>query len=180
MQELHFTIDSSHMVHDRNGAFALFAGIFFLIISLAVYAGLYTINRSQETTQQQLTQQIQQKEDDLRPKVLDQIFSLQKKIASVSGILGTHGFSVNTFALVERDTHPRVSFESYAFSPKQLTILMKGVADDFGVLAKQISFLEGDQQVDKVEFGGVSLREDGRVTFDLTIYLVRSVLSTPQ
>ncbi|MDZ4286018.1 MAG: hypothetical protein U1A23_03760 [Candidatus Sungbacteria bacterium] len=168
------------MIHDRSGAFALFAGIFFFIISVSVYAGIYVINKSQETTQAQLIVQIQQKEDDLRPKVLDQIFSLQKKIESVSGIIGSHGFSVNTFTLVERDTHPLVSFESYIFSPKDNTITMKGIAEDYGVLAKQISFLEGDQSVDSVEFGGLSLRDDGRVTFNLKIHVMRSVLSTPQ
>ncbi len=180
MQESHVTIDSSAMIHDRSGAFALFAGIFFLIISVAVYAGIYLINKSQEATQQQLVAQIQQKEDDLRPKVLDQIFSLQKKIESVFEIIGSHGFSANTFTLVERDTHPRVSFESYLFSPKDNTIVMKGIAEDYGVLAKQISFLEGDQSVDNVEFGGLSLRDDSRVTFNLKIHLMRSVLSKPQ
>lgn len=179
MQESHFTIDSSRMINDRNGAFALFAGIFFLIISLAVYAGLYFINKSQEATQQELVAQIGQKEEDLRPNVLDQIFSLQKKIESVSGIIGSHSFSVNTFGLVERDTHPRVSFETYAFSPKNNTIAMKGLASDFEALAKQIGFMEGDKQIDKVEFGGLSLKDDGRVSFTLTIHLMRSVLLTP-
>jgi len=168
------------MIHDRSGAFALFAGIFFLVISVAVYAGLYLINRSQETTQAQLVVQIQQKEEDLRPNVLDQIFALQKKIENVSGLIGVHGFSANTFTLVERDTHPRVSFESYVFSPKDNTLVMKGVAEDYSVLAKQIAFMEGDKSVDKVEFGGLSLRDDGRVTFSLTVFVMRSVLATPQ
>ena len=81
-----------HTVSDRQGAVALFAGLFFFIISIAGYAGLYYLNISQEETQAQFIEQITQKEDDLRPKILDEIFSLQKNIKTISGILSLHTF----------------------------------------------------------------------------------------
>ena len=143
-----------------------------LVVSIAGYAGLYYLNKSQEDTQQQLIQQIQQKEDDLRPKILDQIFSVQKKLQTASAVLSSHQFSANTFGLIERDTHPRVKFESYSFSPKDHVINLKGEADDFAVLAGQIAFLEGDQQINKVEFSGLTLRENHHVSFGLAIYLM--------
>lgn len=168
------------MLSDRKGAFALFAGLFFFIISIMGYAGLYYLNKSQEDTQQQLIEQIRQKEDDLRPKVLDEIFSLQKKIKTVSGILSLHPFVGNTFALIERNTHPRVSFGSYSFSPKDRKISLKGEADDYGVIARQIAFLEGDQHIDRVEFGGLALKENHRVTFTMTIYVMPVLIATPE
>ena len=169
-----------HTVSDRKGAFALFVGLFFFIISIAGYAGLYYLNKSQEETQAQLIEQVQQKEDDLRPKLLDEIYSLQKKIKTISGILSLHPFVANTFALIERNTHPRVSFASYSFSPKDRKISLKGEADDYGVIARQIVFLEGDKQIDKVEFGGLALKDDRRVTFTMTIYVMPNAIAAPQ
>ena len=169
-----------HTVSDRQGAVALFAGLFFFIISIAGYAGLYYLNKSQEDTQQQLNEQIQQQEDDLRPKILDEIFSLQKKIKTISGILSSHSFAGNTFSLIERNTHPRVKFDSYSFSPKDRKISLKGEAGDYGVIARQIAFLEGDQHIDKVEFGGLALKENRRVTFTMTIFVLPTLIATPE
>lgn len=144
------------------------------------YAGLYYLNKEQEKTQAQLIERIQQKEDDLRPKVLDEIFALQKKIKTISSILSSHPFVGNTFALIERNTHPRVSFDSYNFSPKDRKISLKGEADNYGVIARQINFLEGDQQIDKVEFGGLALKDNRRVTFTMTVYVMPTLTATPQ
>ena len=166
------------MVSDRKGAFALFAGLFFLVITIAGYAGLYYINKSQDATQSELVAQIQQKEEDLRPKLLDQIFALQKRIQTVSAVLTSHIFVANTFAALERDTHPRVRFQSYAFSPTDNTITLKGEAGDYSVLAQQIAFLEGDQQIDRVEFGGLSLADNNRVSFNLTIRFLPTFTAT--
>ena len=171
---------ASVMVSDRKGAFALFAGLFLFVITLAAYAGLFYINKSQDDTQSQLVAQIQQKEDDLRPKLLDQIFALQKKMQTVSTVVGSHIFVTNTFAALERDTHPRVRFQSYAFSPLDNTISLKGEANDYSVLAEQIAFLEGDLQIDHVEFGGLSLADNNRVSFNLTIRFLPTLTATPQ
>lgn len=168
------------MLAERRGAFALFAALFLFVISIAGYAGLYFLNRSQEETQEALVQQIQQKEDDLRPKVLDQIFALQKKLQIVSAVVATHSFAQNTFTLLERDTHPRVRFGSYSFDPRAHTIVLTGETDDYGVLAKQIAFLEGDSQIDRVDFGGLKLNEKGQVSFSLTIRVMPSAIATPQ
>jgi len=186
-----FTIYSSDIPFDRSrvdvfgfasrrGAFALLAGLFFFIMSIAGYAGLYYLNKTQGATQEQLIQQVGQKEDDLRPKVLDEIFSLQKKIKSISALLSSHQFSRNTFGLIERDTHPRVSFNSYSFLPKDHKVSLKGEADSYSVIAQQIAFFEGDQQIDKVEFDGLALKDNRRVTFNMTIYVMPTLTATSQ
>ena len=169
------------IISDRKGAFALLASLFLLVITVAGYAGLFYLNKSQENAQTQFVQQIQQKEDDLRPKLLDQIFALQKRIQTVSGVISSHGFAAHTFSALERDTHPRVRFNKYTFAPKDRTIVLTGEADDFGVLARQIAFLEGDQQINKVEFGGLALSEENNhVLFNLTIHAMPSLTAAPQ
>ncbi len=170
---------SSTVMSDRSGAAGLIIGIFFLIITVAAYGGIFLLNKSQQDVQNQMVEQVRRKEDDLRPKVLDQIFMLQKKLKMTSGIISSHIFTQHTLTLLERDTHPRVIFESYTFSPKDNDIVLKGKTDDYGTLAQQIAFLEGDQNVDKVEFGGLSLGSDNRVSFGLTIHIVPSLVASP-
>lgn len=174
------TTHASHFFLDKKGAFALFVSLFVFVITTAGYAGLYYLNISQEETQQQFIEQIQQKEDDLRPKILDQIFSLQKKLQSASLVMNAHQFVANTFTVIERDTHPRVRFNSYAFSPEDRAIALVGEADDYSTLGRQIAFFEGDQQVDKVEFSGLSLNENNRVSFNLSLYLMPAVMTAPR
>lgn len=180
MHALYSTSNSFPLIAERKGVFALFAGLFFLVISLAGYAGLYYLNKSQEDTQAALVQQIQQKEDDLRPKILDQVFMLQKKLQIVSAVVAMHRFAQNTFTLLERDTHPRVRFDSYSFQPTEHSIVLKGEADDYAVLAKQIAFMEGDLQIDSVDFGGLKLNEKDQVSFNLTVHIMPSAIATSQ
>ena len=150
------------LISDRKGVFAIFASLFIFIVTLAGYAGLFYLNKSQDDTQARLIQQTQQKEDDLRPQVLDKIYALRKKLKTIGSVIATHQFTANTFTMLERDTHPRVTFESYTFSPGTRVIALKGKADNYTVLARQIAFLEGDEQIDKVEFGGLSLGDEDR------------------
>lgn len=174
------SLSSPLFITDRKGAFALFGSLFFLMISIAGYAGLYLLNRAQDNTQAALIQQIEQKEDDLRPKLLDQIALLQKRIQVVSTVLASHPFAQNTFRILERDTHPRVSFNSYSFKPEDRAVVLKGNTDSYSILAEQIAFLEGDPQIDRVEFGGLTINEQGKVSFNVTIHLIPSAITTIQ
>ena len=180
MQDTFITTDAAGFLSDRKGAFALFASLFLLVITLAGYAGLYYLNKSQQDAQAQFVQQIQQKEDDLRPKLLDQIFSLQKRLQTISAVISSHGFAANTLSALERDTHPRVRFGAYTFSPKDRTITLAGEADDFGTLARQIAFLEGDQQINNVDFGGLTLGANNRISFNMTIHILPILTASPQ
>ncbi len=179
MQHLSFS-NNSITFSDTKGAAALFISLFFFIISLAGFAGIYAINKSQDTAQEQLIAQIQQKEDDLRPKLLDQVFALQKKLIAASSILNSHRFQANTFAVLERDVHPRIRFTSYSLSPKEHKISLTGEADNYTVLGEQIAFLQGDQQINKVDFGGLTIDLNNKVSFNLTVFLLPSATAQPQ
>ena len=54
--------------------------------------------------------------------------------------------------------------------------MLKGEAGDYQTIAQQISLFESDVNINKLEFGGFSIREKGRVLFNLTLYLLPSAL----
>lgn len=174
MSPTYFSITS------REGAFAAYAAILIFVVSVSAYGGLYFLNKSQEGAQAVLIEQVRQKEEDLRPKILDTIFALQKKLQSISVVISSHTFSANTFSLVENNTHPYVQFTAYTFDGESLKISLKGEARDYSALAQQISLFESDAHINSVEFGGLSIREAGRVGFDLTLHLLPTALTFVQ
>ena len=180
MQETRYTINSSDFLNNRDGAFAIYAGIFIFILTISAYAGVFVLNKSKDATQQQYIEQIRQKEEDLRPKLLDQIFSLEKKLKSISAVISSHPFTKNTFALIEKNTHPRVQFSGYSFQPKDRKVIMKGEAQDYETLARQIAFLEAEPMINNLEFGGLSILENKHVSFTLTISLLPSAIAIAQ
>lgn len=154
-----------------------YAAILIFVVSISAYGGLYFLNKSQEGAQAVLIEQVRQKEEDLQPKILDTIFALQKKLQSISLVISSHSFSANTFSLIENDTHPYVQFTTYSFDKESNKVTLRGEAQDYQALAQQISLFESDVNVNNVEFGGLSMRETGRVAFNLTLYLLPTAVT---
>jgi len=166
-------------IHSQDGFFPLYASLFLFMISVACYGGLFFLNRSQDQAQQDFLEHIRLKAEDVRPKLLDQIFSLEKRLKNVGGVISTHKFSSNTLPLIESSTHPRVWFKNYRFDDRLQNVVMAGEAADFAVLARQISFFENNPQVEKLEFGGLTVTENRSVAFNLILFLKPTLLSVP-
>ena len=174
------TNHSSSFISDkRSGFLALYAALFVFVITIAATAGLFFFNQSQDQAQAKLIEQIKLKEEDLRPKLLDQIFSFDKKLKNAALVLSSHDFVSNTLAVIEKDTHPRVQFSDYQFDQESGNISMVGRAGDFAVLARQISFFESDPNVNSIEFGGVKTSDAGDfVDFKATVSLRPGFIAT--
>lgn len=164
------------ILRSQEGAFATYAAVLIFVVSISAYGGLYFLNKSQEGAQAVLIQQVLQKEEDLRPEGLDAIFALQKRLKSIGLVISSHSFSANTFSLIENNAHPRVAFTTYLFDGEVNKVVLQGEAENYQTLAKQISLLESDVNINKLEFGGLSVRDNGRVVFNLTLYLLPSAL----
>lgn len=162
------------VVQHENGFIPLYIGLLFFILAVAAYGGLLALNNSQAKAQSDLIEQIRLKEQDLQPKLLDQVYSMDKRLRNLSTALNDHRSSANIFPLIENDTHPLVRFSSYRYENKDNKVSLIGEAADFAVLAQQIAFFEGDPSIDKLEFGGVSLNDKGfgvkLVNFTVTLF----------
>jgi len=154
----------------------LFISLVIFLVTLAIYGGLVFYNRSQKAVYQELVDELQAKKDELRPEILNPIFLLDTRIKNLRSLLSNHTFTSNIFKLLEADTHPRVRFTSFNFNRDTKKIDMSAEAANYAVIAQQISILERDSLVDKVEFGGLSATANNTIGFRLAIVFKPTLL----
>ena len=148
----------------------------FMVIA-AAYGGLLLVNRSQAETRSQIIQEVGTKQEDLRPRVLDEIFQFDERIQRIRTAIVRHPLPSNLFSFVEQITHPQARFMNLNFSGDTNRLTMAGEAKSYAVLARQIAFLEGSPEIRHLEFGGLSRSKDGSVKFNLTIAFTPSFIT---
>ncbi|MBI4225187.1 MAG: hypothetical protein HY617_02560 [Candidatus Sungbacteria bacterium] len=142
------------------------SGIFFYIsllaflLVIAAYGGLIFLNRAQQTAQQEVLAQIDQKRQELRPELVQQIFSLENRFNAMKSLIQKHMFPSRTLAWLEQHTHPRVAFATFAFDSTSRKLALTGTADSLVSLNQQIAIFQQDPDIEKFEFNGLSLKKE--------------------
>ncbi len=146
------------------------------IASLVAAGGLFFYQRSLEATHADWQEQVRGQEEDLRPELLAQISDLSSSISVARELLSGHVFASHAFILLQSVTHPFVSFSSMSLSRDAKKIELSGVANSYRSVAEQVGLLETHPQVEKVDFGGLSVGERGLVNFRLAVIFKPSLL----
>lgn len=149
-------------------------GLFFLIV--VIFAGLALFNRSQARTRDELSKDIRVKQDELRPELLNQIFLLESRLENMQNLLDNHPFVSNSLKFLEDQTLPQVRFLNFDLKIDTRKLEMAGEAANYATLSEQIMLFEKHPQVEKVEFGGVTLGSGNLVNFRLSIIFRPSLL----
>ena len=148
------------------------------LVTAASYGGIYFLNKSQLMAQDDLEKEIKLKEEELRPELLNQIFLLETRLKNMRRLLSGHVRISNVLKFLENNTHPQVGFASFNFSADSRKVDLNGEAASYAVLAEQVGILERNREVEKVEFGGLSLGADNRPGFRLTVVVKPTLLQT--
>lgn len=162
-------------VRGGDSLFFYFSLLLFLA-SLAAYGGLALLNRAQGEAREELARAVGEKEAELRPELVNQIFLLDARLKNLRTLLSGHLFTSNIFRFLEGSTHPRVRFLSFNFLAQSRRIDMSGEAASYATVAEQVALFERHPHVEKVEFGGLSLGSNNLVNFKLTLMLRDAIL----
>lgn len=108
-------------------------------------------------------------ESDLRPHLIDQVLELSRRLEAGRAALGNHIFPSNIFEFLESTTLPQVRFTSFGYSFDAKRVDLNAEAASYATLARQIRVLESRKEVEKVDFGGLSLGDKGFVNFKISI-----------
>jgi hypothetical protein len=152
-----------------------YIAFFVFVIVLAVWGGLAGLNYSLEKRRTDFSEQTQLKIQSLDQGLIDQIFTLERRINNIRALLNAHVFLSNVFRLLEGDTHPKVRFSNFSVSAATNKIDLSGETESYAVLARQIAIFEGNPQVENVEFGGLSF-SGNLLGFKMTIIFRPSLL----
>ncbi len=156
---------------NSNGWLFYVSFLIFLLV-LTSYGGLIFLNRAQEGAKQEILAQIDQKRQELRPELVQKIFSLEARFKTMQSLIQKHAFPSRTFTWVEQHTHPRVSFSTFGFDGAQRKLTLTGTADSLVSLNQQIALFQQNPDIEKVDFGGLSFtKETGHVGFNTTVIL---------
>ena len=163
-------------IRQTSGSIVLFASLLIFFLVMASYAGFKVLTVAQTRTREELKNEITQKEVNLRPELLAEIFILEKRLANMRTLLQMHFFDSNVFRLLERDTHPQVRFSNFNFITQSRKLDMSGEAANYTVIAQQIAIFEREPHIERVEFGGLGFGKENIITFKLSLIFKPSIL----
>lgn len=154
---------------ERGGSIFLYIsfGIFALI--LLGYGGLIFLNQSQNNNLNEFIKQIEIKEQNLRPEVIQQIFLLEQRLNNTKTLLSQHNLPLNVYKTLEKNTHPQVRFSNFNADIPINKITMTGETTSYATLAHQIGILERNSLISNVEFGGLSISPRDLLSFNLIL-----------
>ena len=156
-----------------------YLSLLLFFVSMASYGGLFLLNRAQARAEQVLRQEIQRKEEDLRPELIDQIFLLERQLENMRTLLEKHSFPTQLLVLIEENTLPLVRFSTFNYQPALNRLDMSGETISYSLLAEQLGVLERNQEIERVEFGGLSRTAGNLVGFKLNLTFKQSVFKKP-
>lgn len=160
----------------EGGAWLFNIALLLFVASAVGAGGLYLYRRSLASAYADWREQVVAQEAEFRPEFLAQFTDLSSALASARVLLAGHVYASSALLLVESLVHPSVSFNSLSFSRNQQTIELSGAAKSYQAVAEQIRTMEGNPQVESVEFGGLARSERGVVSFRLTVHFKPSLL----
>ncbi|KKU06000.1 MAG: hypothetical protein UX07_C0009G0004 [Parcubacteria group bacterium GW2011_GWA2_45_30] len=153
-----------------------FLAFFIFLATAGGYGALTVLNKRQQDTRDTLRSEVQLKEEDLKSPATEEIFLLDARLKNLKSLLSGHLFATNILKLIEDKAHPQVQLNNFAFLASSRKVDVAGKAADYTALARQLIIFENDPEVEKVEFGGLTLGEKNTVSFTASIIVKPDLL----
>ncbi|OQX00968.1 hypothetical protein BWK69_00325 [Candidatus Parcubacteria bacterium A4] len=156
----------------------LYFSIIIFLIALASYflLNFYFLKKSSEALSDLnnvLMVSTTEQESELEKKALD----YRDKIEKFSELIGIHLFSSKFFSLIEKNSHPQVWFSNFNLIPAEGRVDFIVETENFLTLEQQIKILENNPQINNLNLHNISIKEDGKVGFDLSFLFNKNILS---
>lgn len=159
-----------------GGSWIFAVGIGLVAVSVIASGGAFAYRKYLESERAALTDEAKGEERALQSDSLRAIIAFSQSLNAAQALLGEHPFVSNIFRFLQKNTHPEVQWKSFSFAGTDRKIEMNAVARSFRAVAEQVSALEGNPDVAKVDFGGLSRSAAGLVSFRVSLVLTPGVL----
>lgn len=155
-----------------------YSSIVALVFSLAAF---FILNGSLRSSKEKLTELNSNLTatvgDAERISLEKEVFRYQDKINTFATVFKKHKASSNIFDLIQKYTHPNVWFKSFDLNLVTSSLGLTGQAKDFKSLGQQIIVLGQESAFQKVDLFNVSISDDGKVNFNLSISVDPTILN---
>lgn len=147
------------------------------VVSLVVLGGLLFYKGSLNSSRQSWMDEVKKEEDKFNEMGgIGNLVDLSNALNATRELVSSHVFSSNVFFFLQETTHPRVRFVNFSFSREGKKVDLSGEGVSYRTVSEQISIFESSSQVERVDFGGLSLGDKGLVNFKVAIFFKPSLL----
>lgn len=162
----------------RKSFINLFLGLAIgcLCLSLLSYLILTLSNHSLERKRAFLEREVKNLEATRDLDLESQVVELQKRIKIFRQFLEAHIYPSKLFTLLEELTIPQVQFTSFNADLEKGQLNLAGQTVSYSFLAKQLTVLEQDERIKKVEISNIALQSEKGVGFNLLLEFDRQIL----
>ncbi len=141
-----------------------------LLISLGLLGGVYFYKQSLQNGVNDESANLARAKKAFEPALFNEINNLKNSIDASKQILAQHDASSKILKLVGDLTLKDVAFTTFTYvvSNKAVNIVMIGDAKSYTAIALQAKLFEDSDFIDSVAFSDLSLKEAGKVNFNIT------------
>lgn len=171
---------------NKFGAFT-FLIILIFIISILLSGGIFGYKKYLENQISRLFPTLERFKREIELNFIIEATDFNNRIGVGQKILSKRTVSSPIFDFLEKNTLDKVSFSSFSFFVRQESavekkfsnvVSMKGVAENFLTLAKQIETFKNSPLIENADFSSFNLTKEGHVDFSAELILSPAMLKT--
>lgn len=154
----------------------IFSILFFLFSIFGYFFILYSLKSTQENIQN-LQGTLQAGKTGEQRTLEEKVLAYQQKIQDISLLLRDHKKTTNVFEAIEKFSHPQVYLTRFKLDSEKAVLELEGITESFQNLAQQKVLWQGSPFFKEVDIARVSLVENGKIEFMLSIFLSPELLT---
>lgn len=160
-------------------------GLFFisstilLVISLGLFGGVYFYRQSLQKDIDGLSASLERARQAFEPQLINELSGLNNSIDAATELFGRHQAVSGIFKIIESSTLPNVAFSNFNYkisSGGAPMVSMTGEATSYTQVAIQAKIFRDSDAIGQVSFSNLSLKEAGRVSFNLQLVFKSAAL----
>lgn len=154
-----------------------YLGITLVIIVIASFFGLGSLNKKAQKEIQALKEQISTVKTSEEINLKKDLFEKEKKINDFAALLTARQKNSNLFPFLEKICHPKVQFLGLDLTRVTggYQVSIPGQAESFEALHQQLLIFKQEPKILDMQLSGITVGKEGRVNFSFNLTLTPDI-----
>lgn len=148
-----------------------YLSLFLFIFSIALFLFFTYSQKEGLKTLQELEAALVQQKTREEVELSQKISEAKKKTEAISLLLSSHKKGTNFFNLLEKLTHPEVSFNKFILETEEGMVSLTGRTESFKALGQQTSALEEEELIEEVNLVYIKMGKEKEIEFLISLLL---------
>jgi len=148
-----------------------YLSLILLILTVAGYIGLYSINDRKGQELEELRNVLDNQETRELRILKEELKEYQGKVNDLSFLLSSYREPLKFLEFLEGVTHPKVRWVNMSIDLAEGGVSISGEADSLTTLIQQVLILEADPRIEDFMLSGFTLKESGAAGFSVDFTL---------